>query len=107
MRKILIGLVISAITAVAIAHPGSGIAVDQQGRVYFVDTGAGVWMIDVDGRLAKREGPRFHWMALDEAGRFATVPLPTTPSSEVVAARSQPTGVLASDFPVAIGRHGL
>jgi glucose/arabinose dehydrogenase len=107
MRKILIGLVISAVTTAAIAHPGSGIVVDQRGRVYFMDTGAGVWMIDVDGRLAKRDGPRFHWMALDESGRFARATLPTTPSSEMVAVGSQPTLVVSSDFPIAISRDGF
>jgi hypothetical protein len=64
-------------------------------------------MIDVDGRLTKRDGPRFHWMALDEAGRFAGVPLPTTPAEEIVAAGSQPTVLLASDFSIGIGRDGF
>ncbi len=106
-RKILVGLVLIATAAVAIAHPGSGIVVDQRGRVYFVDTGAGVWMIDVDGHLAKRDGPRFHWMALDETSRFAGLSLPTRPSSEIVAIGSQPTLILASDFPIAIGLDGF
>src|SRR6266550_4849331 len=87
-RKILVALALIATTAAAIAHPGSGIAVDQRGRVYFVDTGAGVWMIDVDGRLAKRDGPRFHWMALDETSRFASVSLPRPASSEITAVGS-------------------
>jgi hypothetical protein len=64
-------------------------------------------MIDVDGRLAKRDGPRFHWMALDETSRFAGVSLPTTSSSEIVALGSQPTLIVASDFPIAIGRDGF
>jgi glucose/arabinose dehydrogenase len=106
-RKTLIALAIAAISAVAIGHPGSGIAVDQRGRVYFVDTGAGVWMIDVDGRLAKRDGPLFHWMALDEVSRFGASSLPRTSSSEIVAIGSQPTLILASDFPIAIGRDGF
>src|SRR5262245_15530389 len=35
----------------ATAHPGAAIAVDAKGRVYFVDTGHGVWMVDAAGKL--------------------------------------------------------
>lgn len=64
-------------------------------------------MIDTDGRLSKYGGPNFHWMALDEAGRFTSVSLPRTRDSEMVAVGSQPTVVASSDFPVAIARDGL
>ena len=43
-------LVAVAITFTAVAasfaHPGSGIAVDAEGQVYFVHTGLGIWKID-------------------------------------------------------------
>jgi hypothetical protein len=106
-RKILLTfLILTATTTIAIAHPGSGIVVDQRGYVYFIDTGAGVWRIDHDGRLVKQEGPKFHWMALDEAGRFASVSLPRTPGAEVRAVGSQPTLIVASDFPLVVGEDG-
>ena len=48
------------------AHPGSGIVVDAQGQVFFVDTGQGVWKIDAQGRLSLYHTLAYHWMALDE-----------------------------------------
>jgi sugar lactone lactonase YvrE len=57
----------------ASAHPGSGIVVDQQGRVFFQDiVGGAIWKIDTQGNLTKyydRLGG--HWMALDSDGHFA------------------------------------
>ena len=49
----------------ALAHPGAAIAVDANGRVYFVDTGHGVWTVDAAGKLVDLGGPAYHWMALD------------------------------------------
>ena len=59
------------------AHPGSGIVVDRTGKVYFMDTGFGVWKIDLHGKLTRVGGPRFHWMAIDLDDRFAKVRLPS------------------------------
>ena len=53
------------------AHPGSSIAVDSQGLVYFVDTGRGVWRLDPRGGLTLIHTLAYHWMALDESGQFA------------------------------------
>jgi hypothetical protein len=36
-------------------------------RVFFVDTGGGVFAIERDGKLVRQPGPGFHWFALDEA----------------------------------------
>ena len=63
-------------------------------------------MIDTDGSLKKVGGPSFHWMALDQADGFAGKRLPSTPSEEVIAVGSQPTAIVASDFPVGIGEDG-
>ena len=38
-------------TSRAVAHPGSGIVVAETGRVYFTDTGRGVWRVDDEGKL--------------------------------------------------------
>jgi hypothetical protein len=38
------------------AHPGAGIVVDRRGQVFFIDTGAGVWKIDLQGEVG--ETPR-------------------------------------------------
>ena len=57
----------------ALAHPGSGIVVDEQGQVFFQDTVARtIWKIDAQGKVTsyynKLGG---HWMTLDVKNRFA------------------------------------
>ena len=102
MRTIL--LTATLLVAVSsFAHPGAAIAVGANGRVYFVDTGAGVFAIDANGRLAREPGPAFHWFAFDPQRRFQKTPFPSLPGAEF---RSAGAVVLSSDFPVAIGRDG-
>ncbi|HXR38954.1 MAG TPA: hypothetical protein VN776_07670 [Terracidiphilus sp.] len=58
----------------AFAHPASGIVVDAQGRVYFVDSHHGVMRIELSGALTKiHEDKAGHWLALDERGAFSRV----------------------------------
>lgn len=102
MRTLLL-IVTLLFAAAAPAHPGAAIAVGRDGRVYFVDTGAGVFSIDGSGRLTRHPGPAFHWFAFDPAGRFQKTPLPSLPGAEL---RSAGAVVLSSDFPVAIGNDG-
>jgi formylglycine-generating enzyme len=92
----------------ALAHPGTGIAVDQHGRVYFTDTGQGVWKIDESGRVSPHEGPAFHWLAIDQTNRFDDVPRSAffEPSAQIQKVGRNPTLLLASDFPVTIDREG-
>jgi len=94
-----------AFTAV-FAHPGSGIVVDRRGQIYFIDTGQGVWRIDAQGRLAQREGPAFHWLAIDTGGRFVKTRLPSSPDAEMKAIGADPTLIVSSDFPVTVGSDG-
>ena len=102
----LVLLIMTVIAGAAQAHPGAAIAVSSDGTVYFVDTGAGVFSIDPDGRLARREGPAFHWFALDPGSRFRRTPWPSMPGAEFRSAGVDPTIVLSSDFPVTIGADG-
>ena len=88
------------------AHPGAAIAVSPDGTVFLVDTGAGVFSIDAKGRVVRREGPAFHWFALDPSSRFRTTPWPAMRDAEFRSAGVKPTLVLSSDFPVAIGASG-
>lgn len=90
------------------SHPGSGIVVDGQGNVYFVDTGSGIWKIDRKGKLTRIPGPAYHWMAIDIDGRLATVSLPYFSSGDATVTRvgDNPTLLLASDFPISVGREG-
>jgi hypothetical protein len=90
------------VAGVAHAHPGASIAVSAQGVVYFVDTGAGVFSIEANGRVVRREGPAFHWFAFDHDSRFRSTPWPSIRNAEFRSAGVQPTLVLSSDFPVTI-----
>jgi hypothetical protein len=91
-----------------LAHPGSGIVVDRQGNVYFVDTGSGVWKIDHSGKLTHLLGPAYHWMAIDSDGRLGKVTLPYFSSEDATVMRvgNNPTLLLSSDFPLAVGPDG-
>ncbi len=91
-----------------LAHPGSGIVVDRQGNVYFVDTGSGVWKVDRTGKLTRLSGPAYHWMAIDIDGRLANATLPYFSSDDATVTRvgSNPTLLLSSDFPLTVARDG-
>jgi len=86
----------------AIAHPGSAIVVDRLGQIWFLDTGDGLWKIDTHGALIRVGGNRFHWMALDQDNRFGGATLPR----DVSRVGTSPTLIIASDYPIAIGRDG-
>ena len=106
MRNLCVALALLFIVTAVFAHPGSAIVVDKRGIVYFVDTGGGVFMIGANGALTRMPGPAFHWMALDEGGRFANVRLPSTPDAEIRAAGTNPTLLLSSDWPIVVGSDG-
>ena len=93
------------ISTTALGHPGSGIAVDEQGRIVFVDTGAGVWRLERNGTLNKLPGPAYHWLALDRTGQLSRVELPSFAAGG--ARTVNVDGVLlASDFPITVGSKG-
>ena len=93
---------------VASAHPGSGIVIDKDGNVYFVDTGSGVWKIDRSGKLTKLQGPAYHWMAIDENNRLEKSRLPSFASGGATVTRvgTNPTLLLSSDFALATSASG-
>ena len=99
-------LLVAALAAPVLAHPGSGIVVSSTGDVYFLDTGAGVWKVDAKGALTKVEAPRFHWMTLDAEGGLKNIQLPSGSSGEVTRVASVPGLMVASDFPLAVGKDG-
>lgn len=111
MRRAYFGFFIAVFAFSAhesIAHPGSGIVTDRNGNVYFVDTGSGVWKIDRAGTLTNLSGPAFHWMAIDVESRLANVTLPFFSSRNATVTRVgvNPTLLLSSDFPIAVGPDG-
>ena len=91
----------------ALAHPGSGVVVDKQGNIYFTDTGQGVWKIDTRGTLTYVPASRWHWMAIDEEGRFAESQKNFGEWFERVTPQSsKPALIMCSDFPLTVGRDG-
>lgn len=106
MRTLLLCFALMCLIGTAFAHPGASIHVAADGRVFFVDTGSGVFVVGLDGRLMRHPGPAFHWFALDEASRLGATPWPAIPGSDIESVGKNPTVVLSSDFPVAVGRDG-
>jgi|SRR5687768_4704994 len=94
------------LSASVMAHPGAGIAVDRLGQVYFLDTGSGLWKIDAQGGLTHLSGALFHWLALDENNRFANTQLPSGTLGEILRVGTNPTVLISSDYPIAIGQDG-
>lgn len=92
--------------ASAFAHPGSGIVADRHGNVYFVDTGKGVWKVDVQGRLLPHEGPAFHFMTIDAQGLFRKTRFPSGPSADIRSVGSDPALIISSDYPLTVGHDG-
>lgn len=101
-------VVMAVLAAVAnFGHPGSGIVVDGQGRIYFTDTGQGIWRIDERGRVAALEGSAFHWMTIDRESRFAGEwPEFVEPSTKIERVGRNPTLLVASDFPITTDGDG-
>jgi DNA-binding beta-propeller fold protein YncE len=100
----------SFLPASIMAHPGAGIAVDRQGQVYFLDTGSGLWRIDTQGRVTRLSETLFHWLALDANNLFARGRLPSSAGTgldwEISKVGENPTVLLSSDWPIALGQDG-
>jgi len=97
----------TALAAVAFAHPGSGIAIDRAGQLYFTDTGRGISMVDAKGKLNEFRGSRFHWLDIDPDGRFADSERSFGEWFERVTPKGErPCVVQCSDFPFTFARDG-
>lgn len=105
-RAVLVLMVTCILSTSISAHPGAGIAVDRLGQVYFLDTGSGLWKIDTRGRLTHLSGTLFHWLALDENNRFSNSQFVSGALGEILKVGANPTVLLSSDYPIAIGRDG-
>jgi len=98
-----------AAAAGAGAHPGSGIFVDAEGQVYFVDTGQGVWKLDRQGQVTLIHTVAYHWMAPDEKGHFAKSVLggfDRGSFERITPPGSLPALIISSDYPIAVGQDG-
>src|ERR1051325_6518004 len=100
-------VLVALVATSASAHPGSGIALDKDGEVFFTDTGHGVWKIDAQAKLSEVPSSRFHWLALDEAGRFADSERSFGEWFERATPKgAQPCIIQCSDFPITMGSDG-
>jgi streptogramin lyase len=107
MKILALSIVLTLIATTASAHPGSGIEVDGDGQIFFTDTGRCIWKIDANGKLTDLPGSRFHWLAIDEAGRFADSERTFGEWFERVTPKgAKPCIIQCSDFPCTIGRDG-
>lgn len=107
VRRIVWLMLVNCLAVItSFAHPGSGIVVDREGNVYFVDTGQGVWRIDRQGRLIPHEGPAYHWMTIDLKGRFDGASLPQDIAADLTVVGTNPTLILGGDFPLTMGHDG-
>lgn len=106
IRLVLTLAAMGLVSASATAHPGSGIAVDRAGQIFFIDTGSGLWRIDTAGKFKHLSRTLFHWLALDEDNRFTNTQLPSGALGEILKVGSNPTVLLSSDYPIAIGGDG-
>jgi len=111
LRNLGLLLALGAFCWQALAHPGSGIVVDRKGRVYFTDTGQGIWKLDTAGKLAFFHKLAYHWMAIDEQGRFArAASIPTgrrtADFQRITPDGKKPALIISSDYPITVGRDG-
>jgi hypothetical protein len=84
----------SPTTFTVLAHPSSGIVVDEQGDVFFSDLDRGVLKINARGKVATvfpKEGG--HWLALDASGSFSKVDFEKSPHWPRWFKRRTPDGV--------------
>ena len=107
LRRTSVILSVSFLLSISVsAHPGSGIAVDRTGQVYFLDTGSGLWKIDTRGKLTHLSRTLFHWLAIDANDCFANSRLPSGSLGDILRVGNNPTLLLSSDYPIAIGQDG-
>src|SRR2546421_10795065 len=97
-RIVLVLMLTCILPTLSMAHPGSGIAVDRLGQVYFLDTGSGLWKIDPRGGLTHLSGTLFHWLALDENNRFSNARLVSGALGEILRVGARPTVLVSSDY---------
>jgi len=107
LRQTPLVLALSSLLSIPVfAHPGSGIAVDRLGQVFFLDTGSGLWRIDSRGNLTHLSKTLFHWLAIDGNDCFARSPLPSGALGDILSVGTNPTLLLSSDYPIAVGQDG-
>ena len=87
------------------AHPGSGIAVDREGQVYFTQTnGKGTWKIGLTGELILISAVRDHWLDIDLDGHFSRSNLKGF--QRITPDEAKPTLLFNGNLPFTVNRDG-
>jgi hypothetical protein len=107
-RYILVVVATATIAQTAASHPGSGIFVEDDESIVFVDTGRGVWRYNLANKLLTSISDlAMHWLAFDRRGTFAEAPDEFGKWFGRVTPRGEhPALISCSDFPCAIGPDG-
>ena len=96
-------LVMLATADSALAHPGSGIAVDREGQVYFTQTnGKGTWKVSPKGELTLISDVRHHWLEIDIEGLFSRSHLKDF--QRITPDGAKPAILTCGDFPFTLNR---
>src|SRR6476661_826974 len=89
----------------ALAHPGSGIAVDREGQVYFTQTnGKGTWKVNPKGELTLISEVRYHWLDIDLDGHFSRSNLKDF--QRITPEGITPVILTCGNFPFTLNRDG-
>ena len=89
----------------ALAHPGSGIAVDGKGQVYFTQTnGKGTWKLSPKGELSLISDVRHHWLDIDLEGHFSRSHLKDF--QRITPEGVKPAILTCGNFPFTVNRGG-
>jgi hypothetical protein len=94
------------LSAPAFAHPGSGIVVDGQGDVYFMDTGHGVWKIGQDGKWASHTRASGHYLTIDRNGKFVQKHFAALEKGDVAVPGASPNLLVGTSYPITVGSDG-
>lgn len=92
--------------ALSAADPASSILVDNAGGIWLPDPASGTrhWM--AGQVLSRPQGPPTRWLALDEAGMFATFEFRSR-FTRLTGRSTQPAVLASPASPLAIGRDGI
>ena len=94
-----------AVADSTLAHPGSGIAVDREGQVYFTQTnGKGTWKVSPKGELTLISDVRYHWLDIDLKGHFSRSKLKDF--QRITPDGATPAILLCGNFPFTVNRDG-
>ena len=105
--KVTIVLALLLVANQILAHPPSGIVVDEKGRVFFQDGKEGLWRVEDNGKLTLVNKVAWHWLAADVDGKFAQADDEFGEwFSRLTAKGEKPALIACSDFPCMIGKDG-